>query len=349
MRYFARVTGGMEEIAWREIGRLSGIQPLATANRRLDFDFSGTPQDLLALRSVDDVFAYVGELTDIDHTRASLSQISQGVAALDFSLALNACRAARFIPNIPTYTITASTLGRRNYNRFEIAGTVYQALARLHWSYIENAPDHAPVDLDIRVVVEQNAVLVGLRLGALPLHRRPYKLNSMPGSLKPPVAFCMCLLGDIQAGDLVLDPTCGAGTILIEAEVFNPGIVIGADLNADAVGAAKANIANAGSRAKVLSADARQLPVAARSVDCVIANLPWGKQVASDADLPALYRAVAGEVQRILCVDGRCVLLTDRDDLLVPIIESSNALKVTSRLQISLYGSHPFIYCLSLN
>src|SRR5687767_15791107 len=130
MRYFARVTVGTEAIAWQEIRQRAGIQLIHTDHRRLDFDYSDNPIDLLSLRSVDDVYAYVGRLHPVDHTRAALQTITQGIAAFDFAPAVDACRAVRAIPKQPHYTITASLLGGRNYNRFEVAEAVRTGLSR---------------------------------------------------------------------------------------------------------------------------------------------------------------------------------------------------------------------------
>ena len=89
--------------------------------------------------------------------------------------------------------------------------------------------------------------LLGLRLGALPLHRRAYKVASRPGSLKPPVAYCLGLLAALAPSDVVLDPACGAGTILVEAVALAPsGVVCGGDLDPFALETAQANLQAAG-------------------------------------------------------------------------------------------------------
>jgi 23S rRNA G2445 N2-methylase RlmL len=250
----------------------------------------------------------------------------------------------RPIPKRPHYTITASLLGGRNYTRYEVAAVLQEAWSRYGWHYVENAPNHAPVDLDIRVLIEQDWLLVGIRLGEIPLHRRPYKLHSLPGSLKPPVAYCLCLLADIQTGQTVLDPMCGAGTIAIEAAALGASHILAADLNPEAVLSARNNIANAGVHANVLLSDARKLPFADSSIDHIVSNLPWGKQVSTTSDLDETYAALVLEFARVLPIGGRCVLLTDRGDLLLPPVESSRCFHVRETNQISLYGSHPRVY-----
>jgi 23S rRNA G2445 N2-methylase RlmL len=79
--------------------------------------------------------------------------------------------------------------------------------------------------------------------------------------------------------------------------------------------------------------NAAALPLADASVDCVISNLPWGKQVTVDAHLQALYAAAVAEMRRVIVPTGSIVLLTAHPELL-----GSNALE---QIEISLYGQTP--------
>jgi 23S rRNA G2445 N2-methylase RlmL len=334
-RYFARVTAGTEAIARREVERLKAVRHVGVANRRIDFVTDAPPPELLAVRSVDDIYVWVGELGGIGRHRSALGEITRGISALSFDDAVEVCRRARAIPDAPAFTVTASLSGNRNYNRFEAEAAV--AAARPGWRYIPNQPEHAPVDLDIRVIIEADTALIGVRLGAVPLHRRPYKLHSTPGSLKPPVACCMCLLADIQPDDILLDPMCGAGTIPLEAALAFPvGGALGLDIHPEAVAAAAANKA-AAKRAHFSRADARALPLADASVDRIVCNLPWGKQILSEGEIGALYRRALPECARVLRPGGRLVLLTD-----LPLPPAP--FDIIEQYPISLYGLHPTIY-----
>lgn len=336
-RYFARVTAGTEPIARREVAALNAVRHVDIANRRLDIDYAGSPPRLLSLRSVDDVYVWLGELDSIGRHRSALAAITQQVSGLSFDEALDACRHVRTIPDVPAFTITASLTGNRNYNRFEVEMAVAAALPG--WRYIPNQPEHAPVDLDIRVIIEGDTALLGARLSELPLHRRRYKLHSAPGSLKPPVAYCMCLLAEIARDHIVLDPMCGAGTIPLEAV----GSALGMDISAEAVAAALANRAEAARRRvrhlpHFCRADARALPLADGSVDRVVCNLPWGKQILSEAEIEALYRRTLAEFARVLRPGGRLVLLTAQ------LLPTSHDFEIAEQYPISLYGLHPTIY-----
>ena len=113
----------------------------------------------------------------------------------------------------------------------------------LPWRFVLNDAEEQEPELDLRVLLEDDWALLGLRLGVLPLHRRAYKVASRPGSLKPPVAYCLGLLAALAPDAVVLDPACGAGTILVEAAALAPsGVICGGDLDPSALEIAQANL-----------------------------------------------------------------------------------------------------------
>ena len=321
----------------------------------------------------DDIYVYAARLTGLDHTRASLARLTEKIAPMDLLPALEVCAAVRPISTAPTYRVTASHLGRRNYSRYDVEGAVAAALTgNLPWRFVLNDAEEQEPELDLRVLLEDDWALLGLRLGALPLHRRAYKVASRPGSLKPPVAYCLGLLAALAPGDVVLDPACGAGTILVEAAALvRSGIVCGGDLDASALETAQANLQAAGMDAVLIElsagfdprrldrannaelptallyqGDATDLRLADRTVDAVLSNLPWGKQVTPETDLAPLYRGILTTIERVLAPGGRAVLLTDQAEPLLAALEACPALQLASALQISLYGRHPTIYVL---
>src|SRR5690606_3749488 len=127
-----------------------------------------------------------------------------------------------------------------------------------------------------------------------PQHERPYKVVERPGALKPSVAAAMLVLAAVQPAHRLIDPCCGSGTILIEAGLLGANAQ-GGDLDAEAVAAARANAQAAQIAIPIEQWDARSLPLPPASVDRVVSNLPWGRQVEVD---PGLYLAICSEVER---------------------------------------------------
>src|SRR5262249_56267854 len=116
-------------------------------------------------------------------------------------------------------------------------------------------------------------------------------------------------------GMTVLDRFCGAGPILAEAidmaEKRSRGgqvRVLGGDIDPNAVFVTSQNLEHVG-RASLARWDATALPLESASVDRIISNPPFGKQLSSIDKIGALYEAAAEEWDRGLRHGGRAVLL----------------------------------------
>jgi len=361
--FFARVSAGLEQIAWQDIEHHFAVQLVGFGHRRIDFGYAGAPAALLDLRSVDDVYVFVAQLTRLDHTRASLDRLTQKIALVDFEPALAVVATARALPEYPKYRVTASHLGKRNYSRYDVEGAIERALTpRLPWRFVLNEADEPEPDLDLRVLLEDDWALLGLRLGAAPLHRREYKVASRTGSLKAPVAYCLALLAGLAPGQVLLDPACGVGTILAEALNLAPGsVLIGGDVELAVLELAQINL-RAAAQVRMIDAattldpraeppgvvlyhgDARAIPVSAGSVDAVVSNLPWGQQVPVDTDIAQLYVGILDAIACVLARGGRAALLTDQVQAMQAALAMHPALRLASSISISLFGRHPTIY-----
>lgn len=348
--YFVTVTAGLERVAWLDLARLHASRLLEIGHRYVAFAHTGSPRPLLALRCVDDAFVSCGGMTSIGHTRTALETLRAQVADLHLEEALERLRTARVVPERPSFAITASFVGARNYSRYTIADALGAGIREhVGWEYVENTPEeHGTHDVHMRVLLEGERALVGLRLAERPLHRRPYKLASRPGSLKAPVAYAMALLAGVAPGQITLDPLCGVGTIALEAASLAwPTPVLASDLSRAAVADARQNAEGATYTPLLFSADATALPLPNASVDVVVSNLPFGRQVQVVGDLDASYAAIISECGRVLRPGGRVALLTDQGKAVMAALRTQSRLRLTGAHQISLFGLHPIIYVLA--
>jgi len=281
---------------------------------------------------VDDAYLELATWEGIRHTREMLAALQWYATRLDLETAAATIGALRTLPTDPVFSITASFVGRRNYTTDEIKQTVAQGIrAEYGWQY---SPDDRAADINVRVFIEHEFAYIGARLGKHPLHERSYKVTERPGSLKPPVAAAMLRLANVAASQTLLDPCCGSGTILIEA-ALSGAAAQGGDIDAGAVEAARANAQAAGVTVSGDQWDAHALPLPDRSVERVVTNLPWGRQIMADE---GLYRGVCGEIERVLAAGGRAAVLTSTPEHL-----HFGRLAVSEAVEISLYGQTPTI------
>ncbi len=255
--------------------------------------------------------------------------------ARPFDSALAVCRQIRDLPTKQRLAITPSFVGKRNYTTDEIKQACADGITeRQGWAYSET--DEA-ADLTVRIFIEGETAQVGLRLGARPVSKRPYKQHNIPGSLKPAVAASLARLVNIKPGLKVLDPCCGAGTILIEAQGYGAEVE-GGDSSPEAINATLENAQAANVPVKVQTWDAQALPIATGSMDRVISNLPWGREVSTSIDLKTLYAEIGREIRRVLAPNGQAILLTNQPELL-----TIDGLHCERQIEISLYGQTPTI------
>jgi 23S rRNA G2445 N2-methylase RlmL len=305
----ARTLRGIECVASAEVRARLGITDIALGHRELRFAVPEPMPELLALGTVDDVFLVVAELDGASRRRETLARVAAAASNLDLDVIARVL--GRKGPR--RLDVVGSFLGRRNFSRFELEDAVGSALeAGTGWSYLartERTP--ARGELSLRVHLAGSTATLAARIGRLPLHRRAYRIASIPGSLHPPLARALALLAKPRPGATLVDPFCGAGTIPIEAALACRDLrVAGFDLDPRALTAARRNAAAAGVQIFLERADAGALPHPDGAVDCLVANPPWGATVSAAGSLSTDPAAVARELRRVLAPGGRMALLT---------------------------------------
>ncbi len=131
-----------------------------------------------------------------------------------------------------------------------------------------------------------------------------------PGVMMPRMARTLANIANVQEGDRVLDPFCGTGGILIEAELLGAA-AIGSDFDPLMVQGSRQNILPA----SLMLADATQLPFQDHSIDSVVTDLPYGQSVCiKKADtMDNLYADALDEISRVLKRGKRAVVVTHKD------------------------------------
>ncbi|PZG17038.1 RNA methyltransferase, partial [Spongiactinospora gelatinilytica] len=324
-RLVARCVSGLETAVAREVlgERLGTVTWIGHREVR----FIGSAAGSTGLRTADDAFLLAATMPDIGRGRealGALARLADQVAGIDAA-------------GHAGVEVSASFLGRRNFSRYDVEDAAGTALAvRLGVPY-HSRRDGTPPPPGYgawRLTLDGTDATLMLRVAPRPLHRRAYKRHTVPGTLHPPVAAAMARLADIRPGDVVADPCCGAGTLLIEAARLQPDAVPrGYDLDPTALRAARANASAAGLDGPTLkpapdptaphpgnpatrltgpifeSADAAALPLPDGGVDRLLANPPWGGQVAPRGRLARTPSALWPEIRRLLRPDGRAVVL----------------------------------------
>jgi len=168
------------------------------------------------------------------------------------------------------------------------------------------------------ILVDDDARTLSLAPRRIDDPRFAYRVADVPAASHPTVAAALARLGEARAGDRVWDPFCGSGLELVEcARRGAARSLLGTDLDAGALDAARANLDAAGVRAELAASDARShLP---GPVDLIVTNPPLGSRVQLDA--VALLVAALPNFARALAPRGRLVWITPAPRKTSPVAE----------------------------
>jgi 23S rRNA G2445 N2-methylase RlmL len=199
--------------------------------------------------------------------------------------------------------------------------------------------------LEFRMDVEEDEALLGLRLTDETMRKRFYKVAHLPASLKPTVAYCMVLLSEPAPTDVFADPMCGTGTIPIERAMSGPySRIIGGDIEEEVLTAAWDNVQASRRQVDLLLWNTLAMPLKDLSVDKLVCNLPFGKQIGSRSENQRLYSDFFREMTRILKPGGRAVLLTSERELMRELVRRYPSIHLKRYLKIDLLGIKASIY-----
>lgn len=193
------------------------------------------------------------------------------------------------------------------------------ALSQLSLERLIGANINGPVSLD-SPQQEYRAIIAGDKcyFGRVILHidrgsyqyrnpmRRPF---FHPGVMMPITARTLVNLARTKTDEIICDPFCGTGGVLLEAKLCGMKI-IGSDMDQMMIDGCRKNLPDA----DLFRADATKLPLADDSVDAVVTDLPYGHSVCIMAEsMNQLYSDSLQEIRRILKPGGRCVIVTHVD------------------------------------
>jgi hypothetical protein len=241
---------------------------------------------------------------------------------------------------------------KQSYTRQELLASVADIFAPVPTHGQKWIVDLVNYDVEVVLLMRPDCLAVGLALrpyrqvgakscsaGVIPPDISPPYLSGEVLSglvrLRPSTANILLHLAQVKAGDVVMDPCAGIGTLPIEA-LFGPSpvVALGGDLVLSPQGLSsvaanyskEATITQRGlqslpsSVANFMAWDAGNIPLRTGVVDAIVSDLPFGQRCLSTAKLTNLLPLIVGECARVLRPGtGRMILLCGA---YAPILES---------------------------
>lgn len=312
---YALTHNGLEAIAADEIVQDLQAEVKKTARGLVVFRVPRLDDSVLKLRTTEDVFLLAWGSDTLTYRSADLDLFRQWTASKPDWPALfrwhHQLRPRK--RGKPTFHLVCQMQGEHGYRRIDAEEALRAALRPVLPTGWHEVDENAW--LEIWLTIHGRTAVCGVRLSDRTMRHRTYKQEHIAASLRPTVAAAMARMAGIGPGMVVLDPMCGAGTIL--AEVLQlarqrrggpPVQLLGGDYDPHAVFVASQNLSRLGP-VHLARWDARTLPLPGAVVDRILCNPPFGKQLHPTEALLPFYTALAREWDRVLKPGGRGVFI----------------------------------------
>ncbi len=356
MELLVTTTPGIEDVSKEEIKEL--INKEAEKVRSGMLRLNCTQEDLFKLsihaRTIYRVILLLLE-TEFDN----LEDIYRKIREIDFS---------DFIEVHQSFAVRAERIDKKqNFTSHDLASATGQAIID---SFREKGArlkvNLEKPDVIFRAEVCDNTLRLGIdTTGDHSLSRRNYRVYQHPASLKPVISFSLVKIAGWKASESLIDPTCGSGTIPIEAARFAYGLtnrkntamlrlsfldtkkfldmhqkaeikeeplrIYGCDISRKHIQGAKKNAEKAGVKVEFFCNDARRI---ALDYDIIISNPPYGIRLGNPRKIENFYKDFARNLKKYEREWNKLVVLTAS-----PLFEKYMG-EAEKRMNI-LYGSLP--------
>jgi 23S rRNA G2445 N2-methylase RlmL len=210
------VQPGLEPVAADEITRELGGEVKKTSRGIVVFKLDEVTPDVLKLRTTEDVFLLAWGSDTLTYRADDLNNLRKWTANRpDWNHLFRIHHALRpKTKGKPTFHIVCQMQGEHGYKRHDARDALIQGLAGKVPPGWQPASENAW--LEVWLTIHGKTAVCGLRLSDRTMRHRTYKEEHVLASLRPTVAGAMVRLAGVGPGMTVVDPMCGAGTILAE-------------------------------------------------------------------------------------------------------------------------------------
>ena len=177
-------------------------------------------------------------------------------------------------------------------------------------------------DVEIRALITDNKVYVGVKKSVVDraqfekrkIQNRPF---FSPITLHPRLARTLVNLSAVGKNQVLLDPFCGTGGILLEAGLIGVN-VIGSDIEEKMIKGSRETLDFYGVKNyDLFCADVGNLNKLVNKVDVVVTDLPYGKATTTKGEeINQLYKRAFENISKVLKKDGRAVVGLSNKDMI---------------------------------
>lgn len=245
------------------------------------------------------------------------------------------------------FRVTAMRYGKHDFNSVDMQRVVGSDLGSRYGTKV----DLVNYDINIRCDLLGTRGFIGVQHNKKSLSKRQKRNFNHHAGLKASLAYGMLQLADIKQDNIVLDATCGGGTIALEAALnYGDTIqVIAGDTSSKYLAGAIENAKLNDLEGKI---DFKELDIRHLDefidvkVDRILTNLPFGIQSGKNQNMRGLYDQFLTSAYKVLNDDGRIVALTARPEIFRKVCMRVKLYKIYQERVVESGGLFPHIFIL---
>jgi 23S rRNA G2445 N2-methylase RlmL len=331
---------GMEDIVREEVREVLGLEANIFQNLPGKLVVESDEKSIwkaFSLRSIYHVVKYVASF-EIRKNTEGLMDIYNELKGIEIDDLVNS----------NTFRVTSQRIGEHAFTSIQVQKYAGQALVEKYGKKVSLE------NFDVNVVcdVVGSKCYVGVQLTKDSLHKRFKRPFNHPAAIKAPLAYGMLKMAKVEDGDVLLDPFCGGGTIVIEAaQVWNGRIMIlGSDINNRFLEGARKNAEAAGveKHVSLRIADARKLDESYGNivVDKIVTNPPYGVRMGREKNLRRLYLDFLNSAYKIMNPDGKIVIISLKATAFRSMVFKTKSFKLVQERVVETGGLYPHVFVL---
>jgi hypothetical protein len=307
--FFVTVTGGLEDVALREIkASLKGVTRVQVHRRqrqgRIHFRYDRSPKHLLALESVEGVFALLSEFDGVTTGRPGLFRVADAISTVDLAPGVVLYNILHGVPATSGLAVSC-TVGRgHRFSSSELHQVLRTVLAQTY--DLDEEEQHGPYSLQVRI--EGRRGVVGFRLSGRSLMEGSLGEGggrSVSGDLSVPAIRAIGMVIQPERRGTWLDPICRGGVALaVFAERY--GIrPVGLETQQEWAEVARKTLGHL-PQSSVGLWDGQRIPFVEGTFNGIFGYLGRRAEISFGPELQS-------EFERVLTEYGRAILLCERD------------------------------------
>jgi len=201
MQYIAQIVNGIEEIGIQEIKELVKVKAEKLLPGRLLFKTDNVKDLNYKTRSLERIYEYL-----VKFEFKSLEDIKKQVDKIKFTFE-------------GTFKVKCARKGEHKFNSQEVAMSIGKVIFDKGFKVDVKNPK-----FNVLVDIIDNDCIIGIDVSNASLCKRDYRIKTNKQSINACVAYSMLRLADWDKKQVLLDPFCKDGVIVIEAALFGLNI-----------------------------------------------------------------------------------------------------------------------------